>query len=146
MRRFLLFGTALSLIVGGILSATATAGTPYEDAVISLTPNYYYQLNEPDHTGGAVDTMGNGATGSYNGDYDREFEDAPPFPEAGCAGPQFTNYGKDGDGAADEGEYFEQAVPGVGGLKNLAHCSNNVGHVVLGPGTDWAVENVALTR
>lgn len=118
------------------LCTQLNAATPYEAAVRSLEPTYYYQLNEPDANGGVIDSMGNAAPGSYNGDY------VDGLPEAGCEGPLFLNEGQDGGG---EFEYEEIAVPGVGGQSNLAHCSNNEGHIILGPSENYGANAITVS-
>ena len=77
----------------------------YQDAVKSLNPSFYYELNETDTSFGAADSAGNAAAaGQYNGDYD-------DGPIVGIPGPE---------------EVYEGiAVPGLGGEANLAHLSNN---------------------
>lgn len=118
------------------LLQTAAAQTPYANAVKSLTPTYFYQLNEPDADGGVMDSMGNAEPGSYNGDYD------DGLPEAGCEGPLFTNEGQEGD---DIFEYEEVAIPGIGGEANLAHCSNNEGHIILGDGENYGANAITVS-
>ena len=86
----------------------------YQDAVLALSPSYYYQLNETSTAGGVIDSTGHAAPGSYNGDY----ENGPPM--VGGPGPTEVFGGL--------------AVPGVGGDANFAHYSNNAGHIILGPG------------
>ena len=72
----------LTIVLGLVVSSTAWAG-PYQDLVISLDPTYYYQLNESDTSTGAIDTMGRGPAGTYNGDYDGG------LPEVGIPGADF---------------------------------------------------------
>ena len=118
------------------LCTQLNAATPYEAAVRSLQPTFYYQLNEPNASGGVIDSMGNAAPGSYNGDY----EDG--LPEAGCEGPLVLNEDQDGGG---EFEYEEIAVPGVGGEANLAHCSKNEGHIILGPSENYGASAMTVS-
>jgi len=133
MRRSMLLSLPGLLLAANALYA---ADTPYANAVKSLTPTYYYELNEPNALNGVTDSMGNAAKGSYNGDY------AGGAPEAGCAGPLFTNENQDGSG---DFNYVQQAVPGVGGTANLAHCSNNQGHIILGPGTNYGANSMTVS-
>ncbi|MCP4190759.1 MAG: PEP-CTERM sorting domain-containing protein [Planctomycetaceae bacterium] len=134
MRQY--FAWAVSCVLPLLVVQAVSADTIYEAAIKSLGPTYFYQLNEPDAEGGVHDTMGNAAPGSYNGDYD------DGFPEAGCEGPLFTNEGLDGD---DEFEYEEVAIPGVGGEGNLAHCSNNEGHIILGPSENYGASAMTVS-
>ena len=113
------------------------AQSAYESAVLSLNPTYYYKLDETDPDGDVVDTMGNAAPGSFNGDYENG------LPEAGCDGVTLINEGQTGDG---EFYYYEEiAVPGVGGAENRAHCSNNEGHVDLGPGENYGASAITVS-
>ncbi|MGK0190297.1 MAG: hypothetical protein ACI9R3_006120, partial [Verrucomicrobiales bacterium] len=96
----------------------------YQDAVKSLTPSFYYELNESDTAGGAVDSTGNAAAaGEYNGDYD-------DGPMVGIPGPEEV--------------YGGIAVPGVGGASNLAHLSNNAGHITLGAGEAFGANAMTI--
>ena len=117
------------LLAAVLVSAAGTApAAPYQDAVKSLRPTYYYELNETTTDAGVRDTMGN-ATGpsSYNGDY----VNGPPA--VGGEGPL---------------EVFDPLgplpVPGVGGASNLAHYSNNAGHIILGKGTDYGANAMTV--
>ncbi len=110
------------------LGLTSTAlGGAYQDAVLALQPTYYYELNETDPEGGIVDTMGNAPDGELNGDY------SGGGPEIGIAGPDIMLF----DGAWTEDGWdpalvgLELELPGLG-EGNLAHASNNTGHVDLG--------------
>ena len=116
--------------------SSLNAQTPYATAVNRLEPTFYYQLNEPDATAGVIDSRGNAAPGAYNGDYENG------LPEAGCEGPLATNEDQDGDG---EFFYEEMAVPGVGGDANLAHCSNNEGHIELGPAENYGANAMTVS-
>ena len=135
MRKILLCLFGLSFLS----SACLAADTPYSNAVKALTPTYYYELNETDPDGGVIDSMGNAAPGEFKGEYGL-VEDG--FAQAGCAGPLYTNQGQIGDGVFD---YFEEAVPGVGGEGNVAHCSNNVGHIDLGPSADFGANAMTVS-
>jgi hypothetical protein len=96
----------------------------YAKKVIELNPTYYYQLNEPDAFGGVNDTMGHAAPGTYNGDY----INGPA--QAGGPGATEVNGGI--------------PVPGLGGAANLAHYSNNAGHIILGPGTSYGAKAMTV--
>ena len=52
-----------------VLPVQRLRAAAYQDAVIALSPTYYYQLNEATTNGGVIDTMGRAAPGTYNGDY-----------------------------------------------------------------------------
>lgn len=114
------------LVAAGIvclIPAGSWAGA-YQDAVKSLSPSFYYELNESDTAGGAVDSTGNAAAaGEYNGDYD-------DGPVVGIPGPEEV--------------YGGIAVPGVGGESNLAHLSNNAGHITLGPGEAYGANAMTV--
>ncbi|MFC1758532.1 hypothetical protein ACFL2H_07160, partial [Planctomycetota bacterium] len=75
-----------------LLTAFAYAqDSPYAQAVKSLNPNFYYELNETSTDGGVVDSMGNGPLGEYNGDYDGgNAEVGAPGPDFLIAGGQWT--------------------------------------------------------
>lgn len=96
----------------------------YQETVSRLKPTYYYQLNETDTAGGAVDSTGNAAPGVYNGDY----TNGPAM--VGVPGPLEVNGGI--------------PVPGVGGAENLAHLSNNAGHITLGDGNDYGASAMTV--
>jgi hypothetical protein len=94
------------LVTLGGVAPPATGPRNYQEAVRSLNPTFYYELNETGTTTGAADSTGHAAApGEYNGDYDTE-----PGPMVGIPGPLEVFGGI--------------AVPGVGG-SNLAHLSNN---------------------
>ena len=107
------------------LPAHPLLAAPYQSAVRSLNPNFYYELNETSTDGGVIDSMGN-ATGpsSYNGDY----VNGPPM----VGGP----------GALEV--FGGVQVPGVGGDANLAHYSNNAGHIILGPGESYGANAITV--
>jgi hypothetical protein len=103
-----------------------------------MDPTYYYELNETDTSTGAVDTMGRGPVGSYNGDYDGG------GPEVGIPGPDFLYEG----GAwtiSNEWDDFGDAIDLVGlGAGNVAHASNNAGHITLGDGSLFAANAMTV--
>ena len=117
--------TSLCLPVFGCLALGAAHADNYQATVVGLSPTYYYELNETSTEGGAVDTMGNApAPGVFNGAYG-EFG-----PMVGGPGPL---------------EVFEgTAVLGLGGEGNLAHYSNNQGHVTLGDGNLYASSSITV--
>ncbi len=105
----------------------ATAPT-YAEKIVSLKPNYYFRLDETDTANGVVDTMGNAKPGSsFNGDYL-----AVDGPVVGGPGPE-TVYG-------------DIAVPGLSGqTPNVAHYSNNKGHIILGgTGADYGANAMTV--
>lgn len=107
--------------------ATSLHAAAYQDAVIALQPDYYFELNETDPTEGIVDTMGNVAPGVLKGNY------TTGDPEIGAAGPDFLLF----DGAWDETAWDPNTtglqIPIVGlGANNTAHASNNAGHIDIG--------------
>ena len=101
----------------------------YQRVVNSLNPTYYYELNETDTAGGPIDSRGTApdGQGSFNGDY----VNGPPM--VGGPGPLTVFH-----------EGAQIPVPGVGGAENLAHYSNNAGHVVLGDGNDYASGDITV--
>lgn len=112
--------TYLALIF--LLSSPAYSQVaPYTQAVLTLAPTYYYQLNETSTSQGAADLMGNATPGEFSGDY------VNGAPRVGVPGPAFV-----GSLANSSGFYPAVAVPGLG-EENRAHASNNAGHVNLGP-------------
>ncbi len=103
--------------------ARLDAGT-YQDFVKFLEPVYYYELNETDADGEVVDSMGNAPFGSFNGDYGNG-------PEVGVPGPDFLLEGGAWTVTQEWSDVGAQ-IPLVGlGEGNLAHFSNNAGHVNL---------------
>jgi len=113
-----------AFVLFGVASSSARAAN-YQDTVIGLAPNFYYQLNETDPAAGALDTMGNApAPGLFNGEY-------------GGGGPIAG-----GPGAL---EVFQGIpVPGLGGADNLAHYSNDQGHLTLGDGNLFAASSITV--
>jgi len=109
---------SMAIAIAACCAASFVEAAPYQDAVNALVPTYYYELNETDTLGGVIDSTGNADPGTYNGDY--EFG----LPMVGGPGPLTVFH---------EGEQIP--VPGVGGEANLAHYSNNAGHIRLGPNT-----------
>lgn len=121
----------LSILLLLSASSLVQAGA-YQDAVISLQPTFYYQLNETDTAGGVVDSRGNAAPGAYNGDY----VNGPP--QVGVPGPAFV-----GSVANTSGFYEKIDLPGLG-AGNLAHASNNAGHINLGPNGDYGSNKMSV--
>lgn len=116
------FRSAVALL--GLSLGTARAAN-YQDTVIGLAPNFYYELNEAETVGGVVDTMGKApAPGVFNGEY-------------GGGGPMAG-----GPGALEV--FGGIAVPGLGGAENLAHYSNNLGHITLGDGNLFAASSMTV--
>tara|TARA_B110000881_G_scaffold221272_1_gene249816 strand:+ start:1508 stop:2560 length:1053 start_codon:yes stop_codon:yes gene_type:complete len=98
----------------------------YQNTVISLAPTYYYELNETSTDGGAIDTMGNAtAPGVFNGVY------GGGGPMVGTPGPLAV--------------YGEISLEGLGGAQNLAHYSNNAGHITLGAGKLYASPAITVS-
>jgi hypothetical protein len=127
----------VAAIIWSCQTATSLAG-PYQSLVIGMDPTYYYELNETDTSTGAVDTMGRGPVGSYNGDYDGG------GPEVGIPGPDFLFEG----GAwtfSNEWDDVGEEIDLVGlGEGNLAHASNNAGHITLGDGSLFAANAMTV--
>ena len=123
------FTHRLALILGTLLPG-ATQAENYQRTVISLDPTFYYELNETSTDGGAIDTMGNApAPGVFNGTY-------------GDFGPMV---GGPGPLTVFDPDLFEGiAVPGLGGEENLAHYSNNQGHITLGDGNLYAASAITV--
>ncbi|MDG1855320.1 MAG: hypothetical protein P8I97_14230 [Verrucomicrobiales bacterium] len=125
-----LFSTAftLSVLLFSVISATQAAN--YQGTVIKLEPSFYYELNETETDGGAMDTMGNAPKpGVFNGDY-------------GFGGPEVGGEGPLTVFSADDFEGIP--VPGLGGTDNLAHYSNNSGHVTLGDGNLYGSSSITV--
>jgi hypothetical protein len=102
----------------------------YQETVVKLSPTYYYELNETATDKGALDSMGNAAKpGSFNGDYN------VGGPEVGGEGPLYVFSADDFNGIA---------VPGLGGTDNVAHYSNDSGHVTLGDGNLYASSSITV--
>ena len=122
-------GLKYSLIIHFILIAHSNAAN-YQSTVIKLSPTYYYELNETTTEDGALDTMGNAPSkGEYNGDY------GVGGPEVGGEGPMYVFSADDPVGIA---------VPGLGGEDNLAHYSNNSGHITLGDGNLYGSSSITV--
>ena len=115
-----------------IASAASASAGAYQDAVLALEPSYYYELNETDPDGPIRDTIGNAPDGVLNGDY------SGGGPQVGIPGPDFLIL--DGawseDGVGPDGwdpNLIGIQVPITGlGEENLAHFSNNAGHIDIG--------------
>lgn len=121
-------GLGLGILTFFSGSSLLLAGN-YQNAVLKLQPSFYYQLNETSTDGGAVDSTGNAAApGEFNGDYGNG-------PEVGGPGPLVVFNPDDPDGTP---------VPGVGGESNLAHYSNNAGHITLGDGNLYAASSMSI--
>ena len=112
--------------------------SPYAQAVKSLSPNYYYQLNETNTDGGVVDSIGNGPTGEYNGDYDGGIA------EVGAAGPDFLIEGGQWTETLewDLGEQID--IVGLG-EDNVSHFSGNEAHITLGDGELFAANAISVS-
>ncbi len=110
--------------VESLWSAARPFVSNYAKAVIRMQPDYYYRLDEKDTAGGVIDEMGNAAPGSYNGDY----VNGPPM----VGGP----------GALEV--FGGLAVPGLGGAANVAHYSNNAGHILLGPSANYGSKTMSV--
>ena len=122
-------GLKYSLIIHFILIAHSNAAN-YQSTVIKLSPTYYYELNETTTEDGALDTMGNAPSkGEYNGDY------GVGGPKVGGEGPMYVFSADDPVGIA---------VPGLGGEDNLAHYSNNSGHITLGDGNLYGSSSITV--
>ena len=137
MRRFYRFP---AFVCSALLAAGASAAdSPYAVAVKSLSPNFYYQLNETDTAGGVVDSMGNGPVGEYNGDY------SGGGPEVGAPGPDYL---LEGGAWTTSAEWDDRGteIPLVGlGADNVAHASNNSVHITLGDGNLFAANAMSVS-
>jgi hypothetical protein len=103
----------------------AARGIPnYAKTVFSLSPSFYYQLNETSTTGGCIDSTGHALPGTFNGDY----VNGPP--KVGGEGPLEVFGGI--------------SVPGAGGAANLAHYSNNAGNISLGPKDNYGANAITV--
>ncbi len=119
--------TVCILLFSGISS---TYAANYQATVIKLEPSFYYELNETETDGGAMDTMGNAPKpGVFNGDY-------------GFGGPEVGGEGALTVFSADDFDGIP--VPGLGGTDNLAHYSNNSGHVTLGDGNLYGSSSITV--
>ncbi|YCM42939.1 LamG-like jellyroll fold domain-containing protein [Verrucomicrobiaceae bacterium 227] len=113
-----------------LLSPSVSFGANYQDAVLKLSPSFYYQLNETTTADGAIDSTGNAtAAGIFNGDY------VNGLPIVGGPGPIAVFNPDNFDGTP---------VPGVGGELNLAHYSNNEGHITLGEGSLYGAKAMTV--
>ena len=132
-----------------VLTSTAfAADTPYTDAIKSLSPNYYYELNETDVDQDVIDTMGNASeVGVYNGDYADSLEFLEPgFGLVGCEGPSIINdipTMEENPDFVNKFGYEPIAAPGLG-EGNLAHCSYDAGHIELGPGEEYGASDMTV--
>ncbi|MEZ6116513.1 MAG: PEP-CTERM sorting domain-containing protein [Pirellulaceae bacterium] len=105
----------------------------------ALGATYYYQLNETDTSNGVVDSMGNGPTGTYNGDYDGG------APEVGAPGPDFLFEGGAWTVSAEWDDFGDELdIVGLG-PDNVAHASNNEGHITLGDGNLFAANAMTVS-
>lgn len=128
----------VAVVLGCVsLHSNSFAGT-YDDFVISLDPTYYYQLNETDTSNGVIDTMGRGPVGSYNGNYD------DGAPEVGADGPDTLIEGGRWT-VTEEWDDFGDFIDIVGlDPDNVAHASNNEGHITLGDGDLFASNAISV--
>ena len=119
---------ALVFLVSGLMALPAVAEN-YQNAVKRLQPTYYYELNETDPVGGAIDSMGNApANGTFNGNY----VNGPAM--VGAPGPSAVFSADDPAG-----------IPVLGlGEGNVAHHSNNAGHITLGDGNAFGANAMTV--
>jgi hypothetical protein len=115
----------------------------YQKAVKALNPTYYFELNETTTANGVLDSMHPaGPRGTYNGNYNG----ASNAPMVGFAGPMEVFGGTtDGKNLGAANGLPGIKVPGLGGLSNVSHNSNNVGHIILpGPNTDYGANAMTV--
>ncbi len=125
-----IFTITASLSLFAFFTTASIYGANYQATVIKLEPNFYYELNETETDDGAMDTMGNAPkAGVFNGDY-------------GVGGPEVGGEGPLTVFSADDFEGIP--VPGLGGTDNLAHYSNNSGHVTLGDGNLYGSSSITV--
>ena len=125
-----IFTITASLSLFAFFTTASIYGANYQATVIKLEPSFYYELNETETDDGAMDTMGNAAkAGVFNGDY-------------GVGGPEVGGEGPLTVFSADDFEGIP--VPGLGGTDNLAHYSNNSGHVTLGDGNLYGSSSITV--
>lgn len=125
-----IFTITASLSLFAFSTTSSIYGANYQATVIKLEPNFYYELNETETDDGAMDTMGNAPkAGVFNGDY-------------GVGGPEVGGEGPLTVFSADDFEGIP--VPGLGGTDNLAHYSNNSGHVTLGDGNLYGSSSITV--
>ncbi|NCG26674.1 MAG: hypothetical protein GWP42_03930 [Verrucomicrobiales bacterium] len=125
-----IFTITASLSLFAFFTTASIYGANYQATVIKLEPNFYYELNETETDDGAMDTMGNAPkAGVFNGDY-------------GVGGPEVGGEGPLTVFSADDFEGIP--VPGLGGTNNLAHYSNNSGHVTLGDGNLYGSSSITV--
>ncbi|MFT6861845.1 MAG: hypothetical protein ACJAVK_000398 [Akkermansiaceae bacterium] len=114
------------VLIVSVLSWSVAQAANYQNTVIRLAPTYYYELNETLTESGAIDTMGNAvAPGVFNGDY------VGGGPMVGTPGPLVV--------------YGDVSLAGLGGAENLAHSSNNAGHITLGDGNLYASPAITVS-
>ncbi|MDC0201477.1 hypothetical protein OAK04_03680 [Verrucomicrobia bacterium] len=125
-----IFSFVLAISFFGFGQNNYSHAANYQATVIKLKPTFYYELNETDTEGGVMDTMGNATKpGTYNGDY------GVGGPEVGGPGPMTVFSADDFEGIP---------VPGLGGDDNLAHYSNNSGHIILGDGNLYGSSSITV--
>ena len=125
-----IFTITASLSLFAFSTTSSIYGANYQATVIKLEPSFYYELNETETDDGAMDTMGNAPkAGVFNGDY-------------GVGGPEVGGEGPLTVFSADDFEGIP--VPGLGGTDNLAHYSNNSGHVTLGDGNLYGSSSITV--
>ncbi|MDB4711138.1 hypothetical protein OAF35_00550 [Verrucomicrobiales bacterium] len=125
-----IFTITASLSLFAFFTTASIYGANYQATVIKLEPSFYYELNETETDDGAMDTMGNAPkAGVFNGDY-------------GVGGPEVGGEGPLTVFSADDFEGIP--VPGLGGTDNLAHYSNNSGHVTLGDGNLYGSSSITV--
>ena len=125
-----IFTITASLSLFAFSTTASIYGANYQATVIKLEPSFYYELNETETDDGAIDAMGNAPkAGVFNGDY-------------GVGGPEVGGEGPLTVFSADDFEGIP--VPGLGGTDNLAHYSNNSGHVTLGDGNLYGSSSITV--
>ncbi|MEM9589613.1 MAG: hypothetical protein AAGA03_20185 [Planctomycetota bacterium] len=119
--------------------AIFTEAAEYQDYVKSLSPNFYFELNETDEDGGVLDSVSGEELGSYNVDFN-----FPAFTELGVPGPDFLIEG----GAWTTNDVWttvgdDVQITGLGD-DNGAFAANDEGHIDLGPSTNYGANSMTV--
>lgn len=134
------FGCRLLAVViaAEFLAVSTSQAGIYQDYVGSLSPNFYFELNETDSSGGVLDTVSGTALGSYN-IIDEQFI------EIGADGPDLLIEG----GAWTTNDVWTEVgadVPIVGlGPDNKAFAANDDGHIDIGLNTNYGANAITVS-
>ena len=131
----------VALVATFALSVTSFSGAAeYQDYVMSLSPNFYFELNETDPTGlgGVLDSVSNTDLGFYNTDLLGFWEIGAPGPDTLIEGGAWTTNDVWTEVGAD--------VPIIGlGENNVAFNAADSAHIDLGIGENYGANAMTVS-